>query len=130
MMAEEKQLLLDFFRTPATWCQHVEARDAGANPVHCDDDVAASWDITGAMYRLFGSRRSAALFAQLERHINGKRRTTAWPVRSPELDAMVALQVFNDASDTTFEILRSQLESAPVWSGKARRVEADPVQQD
>ncbi|MCC6359903.1 MAG: hypothetical protein IT450_14255 [Phycisphaerales bacterium] len=130
MMADEKQLLLNFFNTASTWCQHVEARDLGANPVHCDDDAAAAWDITGAMYRLFGSRRAGALFAQLDRHIHGKRHVKAWPVRSPELDAMVALQAFNDASDTTFEVLRLRLETAPVWSGGKRSIESESVLRD
>jgi hypothetical protein len=126
MMAEEKQQLLVLLDRETSWCRHVEARDARGAPVHCDAETATAWDVTGAMFRLFGWNRAATLYVQLDRHIHGKRRTLGWPRRSPELDAMVALQEFNDRPDTTFDIVRSQLESAPVWSGEKRSYEPAP----
>ena len=33
---------------------------------------------------------------------------------------MVALQVFNDRVDTTFETVRSRLETVPVWTAEKR----------
>lgn len=120
MMLEEKQRLLELLDRNPHWCQHVEAQDAHGNPVHCDDEAATAWDITGAVLRLFGGARAALLYVQLDRHIHGKRRSLGWSQRSLELDAMLALQVFNDRTDTTFELVRSQLESAPVWSGEKR----------
>lgn len=120
MMPEEKQRLLELLDHKSRWCQHVEAQDAQGNPVHCDDESAACWDVTGAVFRLFGWGRAAALYTQLDRHIHGKRRAIRWPPQSVELSAMVALQAFNDRADTTFEIVRSRLETAPVWTAEKR----------
>jgi len=117
MMPEERQRLLDLLDQQGKWCQHTEARDVLGNPVSCDDDMATAWDVTGALFRLFGWERAATLYVQLDKHIHGKRRDFAWPPRDSELDAMAALQEFNDRADVTFELVRSRLESMPVWSG-------------
>lgn len=117
MMPEEKQRLLDLLDQEWKWCKHVEAQDAKATPVQCNDDSATAWDVTGALYRLFGWGRASSLYIQLDRHIHGKRRNSGWPPRNLELEAMVALQEFNDSDDTTFEVMRSRLETMPVWSG-------------
>jgi hypothetical protein len=118
MMPEEKRRLLEWLDSGSRWCQHVEAQDSNANPVHYDDATAAAWDITGALCRLFGDKRAGILFAQLDRHFHGKRRALGWPPRDKELDGMVALQDFNDRVDTTFEIVRARLETAPVWTSE------------
>ncbi|MCG3126713.1 MAG: hypothetical protein CHACPFDD_01566 [Phycisphaerae bacterium] len=118
MMPDEKVKLLELLDQNGRWCQHAEAQDAGGDPVHCDDASAAAWDVTGALYCLFGAKRAGVLCVQLDRHIHGKRRDFGWPQQDPELVAMVALQSFNDRPETTFEVIRSWLESLPVWSGK------------
>jgi hypothetical protein len=116
MMPEEKRRLLKLLDRSSRWCQHVEAQDSNANPVHYDDTTAAAWDITNALCRLFGDKRARILCAQLDRHFHGRRRALGWPPRDMELDGMVALQVFNDRGETTFEIVRARLETAPVWT--------------
>jgi hypothetical protein len=121
MMPEEKQQLLGLLDFEHRWCRDAEAHDANGNAVRYDDAAAVAWDITGALCRLFGWRRACELFGQLDRHINGKRVVTHWPVRDAEIDAMAALQEFNDRADTTFKIVREQLETMPVWHGNSRR---------
>ena len=79
-----------------------------------------AWDITGALCRLFGWRRARILFGQLDRHIHGKRIAFSWPARDSEIEAMTALQDFNDRADTTFETLRERIETMPVWHGDSR----------
>lgn len=121
MMHAEKERLLLLLSDAGRWCQHVEGRDAQGNPVHMDDDAAIAWDLSGAVYRLFGLERAGPLWVQIDRHINGKRREMSWPPRDVELDAMISLQVFNDRSDTTYPKVRLLLESLPVWTGRAAR---------
>lgn len=120
MILEEKLRLLSLLDRESRWCQHAEAQDAGSNPVHCDDAAAEAWDITGAIIHLFGDERASVLFVQLDRHVNGKRSSFGWPPRNSAMDAMVALQDFNDRLDTTFATLRAQLETAPVWTAGTR----------
>jgi hypothetical protein len=120
MLPDEKQRLLELLDHERKWCQHAEAQDAQGNPVPCDDAQATAWDITGAVCRLFGWNRAGALYAQIDRHIHGRRRIRCWPPRDLELDALAALQAFNDGADMTFEALRSQLESMPVWGSEKR----------
>ena len=43
-----------------------------------------------------------------------------WPRRDAEMDAMAALQDFNDRFDTTFALLRERIETMPVWQGSSR----------
>ena len=85
-----------------------------------DDDAAVAWDITGALCRLFGWQRACVLFGQMERHIVGKRRTVGWPKRDTGIDAMKALQDFNDRADTTFDMLHERIEAMPVWNSGNR----------
>lgn len=117
MMPAEKQTLLELLHHESCWCQHVEARDLASNPVHCDDPAATAWDLSGAILHLFGDRRAVELYRQLDRHISRARRA---PDRFSDLalDAMVALQAFNDRADTTFEVLRARLSAIPVWTNK------------
>ena len=124
MMPEEKEQLLALFDHERKWCQKTEAQDANKNAVHYNDPSATAWDVTGALCRLFGWRRACELFRQLDRHIHGKRVTPAWPARDAEMDSMAALQDFNDGAETTFDVVRGQLETMPVWAGNARRIEA------
>jgi len=65
-----------------------------------------------------------AVFGQLDRHINGRRVAIGWPARDTEMDAMGALQDFNDRVDTTFNMMRERIKTMPVWHGNARRIGA------
>lgn len=123
MMPEEKEQLLAFLDHERRWCRDAEAHDASGDAVRYDDDAAVAWDVTGALCRLFGWRRACVLFGQLDRHINGKRVATGWPACDAEMDAMGALQDFNDQVDMTFDIVRERMETMPVWHGNASRIE-------
>jgi hypothetical protein len=127
MMADEKMRLLALLEQPGKWCQDAEARDANGDPVCCDDVDAVAWDITGALCRLFSWERACVLFRQFDRHLHGKRTVFGWPRRDVEMDAMAALQAFNDRGDTTFALLRERIESMPVWQGSSR--ESDALQE-
>ena len=121
MMAEEKEQLLALFDHQRKWCQDAEAHDADGRAVRCNDDSAVAWDVTGALCRLFGWRRACELFRQLDRHINGKRVAAGWPVRDAEMDSMAALQEFNDGIETTFDLVRNQIETMPVYHRDSRQ---------
>lgn len=123
MMPDEKTRLLELLAHSGRWCQGVEAHDAQGDAVTYDDERAVAWDITGALCRLFGWERSRVLFEQLDRHVHGKRNTLGWPPRNVALDAMAALQEFNDRSETTFDLLRERIESMPVWHGNRQEVD-------
>lgn len=120
MMPDEKAQLLDLLEHDGKWCRDSEALDAAGNGVAYDDDTAVAWDITGALCRLFGLQRACVLFEQIERHLAGKRRGMQWPLSDTSMDAMKALQAFNDHSETTFELLRERLEAMPVWTSGQR----------
>lgn len=120
MMPDEKTQLLALLEHHGKWCRDAEALDASGNGVVYDDDAAVAWDLTGALCRLFGWERACVLFGQLDRHIHGKRIMLGWPERDTEMDAMAALQEFNDRTDTTFALLRERIETMPVWQGSSR----------
>ena len=120
MISDEKAQLLALLEHADKWCREAEARDANGHAVCFDDDAAVAWDITGALCRLFGWHRACVLFGQLERHIVGKRRIVGWPVRDIAIDAMKALQDFNDRTETTFEMLRERIEAMPIWNSGSR----------
>lgn len=122
MMPAEKEELLALFDHESRWCQDAEARDSGGSPVPFDDAAAVAWDITGALCRLFGWQRARALFGQLERHVKGTKRPH-WYNRSPEIEAMVGLQEYNDRADTTFDLMLGQLGTMPIWHGKKHDTE-------
>lgn len=124
MMPEEKEQLLVLLDHERRWCRGAEAHDANSDAVHYDDDAAVAWDVTGALCRLFGWRRACVLFGQLDRHITGKRVAIGWPARDAEMDAMGALQDFNDQVDMTFDVVRERIETMPVWQGTTRRIGA------
>ena len=120
MMPEEKQQLLALFDDERKWCRGAEAHDADSDAVRYDAAGAVAWDMTGALCRLFGWRRACVLFEQLDRHINGRRLTVGRPAGDAEMDAMGALQDFNDQVDMTFDRVRERIETMPVWHGKPR----------
>jgi hypothetical protein len=120
MMPDEKTQLLALLEHRGKWCRDAEARDTSGNAVTYDDDAAVAWDITGALCRLFGWQRACVLFGLVERHLMGKRRAVGWPPRDTGVEAMIALQDFNDRTDTTFDLLRERLEAMPVWSSGVR----------
>jgi len=119
MVQGEKDKLLSLLDSEKRWCQDAEARDMDGDPVRHSDLGAVAWDITGALCRLFGWRRARELFVQLDRHVNGRRKPAYRPGRDAGIDSMVALQDFNDRSDTTFEVLCEQIRTIPVWQSKA-----------
>jgi hypothetical protein len=121
MMPDEKERLLKLFEHESRWCREAEAHNAHGDAVYYDDSAAVAWDITGALCQLFGWRRAAVLFGQLDRHINGRRGAFGWPARDSEIDAMVALQNFNDRAETTFGIVKERLVTMPVWHGNTGR---------
>jgi len=123
MMPDEKERLLALFDTEARWCRGAEAANTTGRAVSYDDGDAVAWDLTGALCVLFGWPRACVLFGQLDRHLHGRRAPLSWPARSSEMDAMSALQEFNDRPETTFETLRARLEAVPVWRATAGAVE-------
>ena len=123
-MPDEKERLLTLLDHEGKWCRDAEAHDANGDAVRYDDAAAVAWDVTGALCRLFGWQRACVLFGQLDRHIHGKRVTIGWPAHDTEVGAMAALQDFNDRNDTTYDIVRRQIETMPVWQGQARRIGA------
>ena len=123
MMPTEKEQLLALLEHEHRWCRDAEAHDANGDAVRYDDDAAVAWDITGALCRLFGWRRACELFGQLDRHVTGKRVAARWQARDAEIDSMAALQDFNDRGDTTFAIVRGQIETMPVWRGDPHSIE-------
>jgi hypothetical protein len=116
MMPEEKDKLLALFDSEQRWCRDSEASDSHGEPVKFHDPEAVAWDLTGALCRLFGWPRARVLFGQVERHIFGKKRIRRFD-RDPVVDAMVALQEYNDQVDTSFETLFHQLCKMPTWQG-------------
>lgn len=119
MTQDERQSLLDLLSTPDRWCQDFEARDASSAPTCFDADDAVSWDLTGALCRLFGWDRACALFGQFDRHINGKR-VSVLLSRDNGIGAMVALQTFNDAPERTYAEIRDCIEKMPIWTSGTR----------
>jgi hypothetical protein len=124
MMPEEKEQLLALLEHERRWCRSAEAHDANSDAVQYDDDAAVAWGLTGALCRLFGWQRACVLFGQLDRHHSGKRVAIGWPARDVEMDAMCALQDFNDRVDMTFDMMRQRIETMPVWHGNTRRIGA------
>ena len=120
MMNDERTRLLTLLDDRGKWCRDAEARDVSGNAVTYDDEMAVAWDLTGAICRLFGWQRASVLFGQVGRHLMGKRRSVGWPPRDTGIEAMIALQDFNDRIDTTFDLLRERLEAMPVWSSGSR----------
>ncbi len=120
MIPHEKTQLLALLEHAGNWCRNAEAHDANGDPVTYDDGDAVAWDITGALCRLFGWTRACVLFEQMERHLVGKSRLAGWPPRDTTIDAMKALQNFNDRADTTFDRLRERIEEMPVWHSGSR----------
>ncbi len=113
MTQDEKDSLVSMLSVPARWCREAEARDRSGDAVHFDDPAAVAWDLTGAVCYLFGWERARELFVQLERHVAGGKRGTQVPHSS--ISSMVALQEFNDATETTHDLLLERIRNVPVW---------------
>jgi hypothetical protein len=122
MMPNEKSQLLSLLDHEHRWCQNTEAQDANGNAARYDETVAVAWDLTGALCRLFGWRRASELFGQLDRHINGRHVVARRSARQTVFRSMAALQDFNDRGNTTFEMVRGQIETMPVRDGPPHRV--------
>ena len=117
MMPDEKAQFLALYSGPGHWCRDAEARDAGGHAVRFDDATAVAWDITGALCRIFGWQRACVLFEQVKKHLIGKPRAFKRSLTNTGIEAMRALQEFNDQPGMTFEMLRMRLEAMPVWHG-------------
>ncbi|GMU24548.1 MAG: hypothetical protein AMXMBFR13_46220 [Phycisphaerae bacterium] len=124
MMQDEKDRLLTLLATNSRWCQHAEARDRDGHAVHYDDPDAVAWDLTGAVCVLFGWARALELFAQLERQLIGRKsasnRSFGMRNRDPQMCSMVAVQEFNDHTDTTYELVVARLKSLSVYQPESR----------
>ena len=72
------------------------------------------------MSNVFGWRRACVLFEQLDRHISGRRAAIGRHAGDAEMDAMGALQDFNDRVDMTFDMMRERIETMPDWHGQPR----------
>jgi len=124
MLQEEKERLLDLLQAGSNWCQHAEARDRRGHAVHYDDPAAVAWDLTGAVCVLFGWGRALELFSQLERQLVGRRRPArrcfSLQNNDPQICSMVAVQEFNDRSDTTYELVIDRLQAMSVYRPESR----------
>ena len=116
-MPDEKDKLLALFDSEQRWCQDAEASDSHGDPVKFHDPEAVAWDLTGALCRLFGWQRARVLFKQLDRHLCGKKQLKRFN-RDPAVEAMVALQEYNDRADMTFESFFLELGKMPTWHGR------------
>lgn len=125
MTQQEKDRLLALLSSQRTWCQEVEARDRRGQAVRYNDASAVAWDLTGAVCHLFGWDRALELFAQLGRHVMGRRppvgRHSGHP-RDPQMASMAALQDFNDRPTTNYETIRGHLAAMPVHHGHAKAI--------
>ena len=123
MSPHEKEQLVALLQDARHWCQGAEARNADGRDVTYSAADAAAWDVTGAACRLFGLPRARALFVQIDRHFHN-RAAGATHNGDSEITAMVALQTWNDAAQTTHAELLTRLQSLPVRPLPARPVAA------
>jgi hypothetical protein len=114
MKPDEKARLLALFAYPGNWCRDAEARNAYGDSVTYDNETAVSWDLTGALCRLFGWHRACLLFGQVGRHVVGKHALGRRPRADSGIHAMRVLQDFNDQADITFDTLRERINTIPV----------------
>ncbi len=118
MSASEQDRLKAFFDVAARWCQAAEARDERGEPVAFTDYTAVAWDLPGALCRLFGWSRAAELFPALARHVprlhQGERAGGAGAI-----DALVALQNWNDDPTTTHAEITALIHVLPVSESPA-----------
>jgi hypothetical protein len=124
MMQDEKERLLTLLGTSGKWCQHAEARDRRGHAVHYDDPAAVAWDLTGAVCALFGWERALELFSQMERQLVGRKhaakRSFGLQNSDPQICSMVAVQEFNDRTDTTYELMMARLQAMSVYQPESR----------
>ncbi len=113
MSFSEQERLAGFFDDAQRWCQAAEARDERGEPVAFSDHTAVAWDLPGALCRLFGWSRAAELFPALACHV---------PRLHPHergggagaIDALVALQNWNDDPRTTHADIAALIRILPV----------------
>jgi len=124
MMQAEKDRLLTLLGSRAQWCWHAEGRDRCGHAVHHHDPAAVAWDLTGAVCVLFGWGRALELFSQMERQLVGRkpaaRRAFGLQNSDPQICSMVAVQEFNDHTDTTCELMMARLQAMSVSSPEPR----------
>jgi hypothetical protein len=112
MYLDERDQLLALFSNPDHWCQHAEARTTSGAAVRYNDPEAAAWDLTGALYRLFGWQRACILFVQIDKHLL-HHRSLKWRVQDVHIESMLALQELNDHSTTDYQWLMHRLGNMP-----------------
>lgn len=120
MLEDEQAKLLSLFSEEQRWCQNAEACDRNGSPVRYGDADAVSWDITGAVCRLFGWGRGSVLFDQMYRHVTGAPIKTRYN-QDPHIASMTALQSYNDREDMTFDELIEKLRTMPVRAERMLR---------
>lgn len=114
MTVNERQRLVALLADPLHWCQGAEARDEAGEAVPYSDPQATAWDVTGALCRLFGWQRACELFPQVRRHLTPA--VSREPARlGVGIDALVALQDYNDVEGRTHAELLAELTCMPVW---------------
>jgi hypothetical protein len=117
MSPNERERLVALLLDAQHWCQGAEARNADGDDVAYSDADAMAWDLTGAACHLFGWGRARQLFVQIDRYLNGG---DAGASRGDSgIDAMVALQDWNDDAATTHADLIARLQSLPVAAAEA-----------
>lgn len=122
MMPHEKDRILELFADESRWCRTSEANDAQGQPVQFDSPTAVAWDVAGALCQLFGWKRACVLFEQIEHHVTGHKRRFQYD-HDPVLEAMIALQNFNDKEGQTFEAVLAKLRTMRTWQGRTAEVE-------
>ncbi len=121
MVQDEKDKLLELFDDEVRWCQGIDAVNQRGEAVGYDDETAVSWDLVGGLFHLFGQKRGARLCETIARHVvpsDERRRTTHYDTRSADIVAMATLLDFNDAEETTHDVLIDRLRGLPVWHGR------------
>ncbi len=118
MTQNEKESLLSTFSIPTKWCKEMEACNGSGDSVSYDDPTAVAWDLTGGLCMLFGWDRAGELFPQLVRYVLNDKVTVGGPNAS--IQAMVALQEFNDSPETTHDDLLARIQTIPVWARGSR----------
>jgi hypothetical protein len=113
LSSAEQDRFASFFDDARRWCQAAEARDDRGEPVAFSDQTAVAWDVAGALCRLFGWARAAELFPALARHVPRLRQHERGG-GAGAIDALVALQNWNDDPQTTHADVAALIRMLPV----------------
>ena len=117
MTQNEKDQLLTLLSSESRWCKNTEAQDSQGGGVCYNDSTAVAWDLTGAVCHLFGWPRALQLFAQMSRHMTGRKPLAGRYWRHPQdtqIASMAALQDYNDQPATNYESIIDRLTAMPV----------------